>query len=120
MSDHLDTVRRLGQGQRVRLTFPGDRRVEAQVNQMEYVPEERLRVELTTDESGDYGRYHADASVADGRWSELRVQRYDPDEGAWTDLGGVEDVTPVEMFHTTRSSDMDAQRRTGEMDVSPR
>lgn len=113
MRPTIEHLRALGQGQRVRLTLADDDPVEVRVNQMEYVPEECLRVQLTTDDSGDGRRYVVVADCDGGTWTGLTAKRYDHAGGDWVPLGPVEDVLPLEMFGTVKSRDMEAQAETG-------
>jgi uncharacterized protein YndB with AHSA1/START domain len=109
----VDALAELGQGQRVRLTVPDGDTIDLQVNQTEYAPGERLRLELTTDDSGDPSRYQATATADGGDWSPLSVRRYDPDRGEWESLGEVSAATRRGTFLTVRSDDMAAQERAG-------
>lgn len=113
MRGTLETARRLGQGQRARLTFADDSEVEVRANQTEYEPGKRLRLELTTDTSGDRERYRVAAHVDEGEWTSLQAERYDPDGRRWTSLGEPRTVTPLGTFRTMKSSDMEAQADTG-------
>lgn len=109
----IDTLRTLGQGQKVRLTFADGDPVEVRVNQMEYDPETRFRVEFTSDQSDDFGRYQVDSQVVDGQWTDVTARRYDRGEQEWINLGSITRADPKEMFVSFRSSDMDAQQDTG-------
>lgn len=113
MEGTLETVRRLGQGQRARLTLADGREVELRTNQTAYEPGARLRLELTSDATGDRQRYCVEARVDGGAWTDLRVRRYDPEARRWTPLGRLSTVTPLETFRTMKSSDMEAQEDTG-------
>ena len=113
MDRSVETLASLGQGQRVRLTFGDGTADEMRVNQIEHVPGEAFRLELTTDESGGAGRYQVDAAFEDGAWATPAVRRYDPAAGAWTTLAGIAEITPLEMFGTVQSADMAAQAATG-------
>lgn len=111
MSDLVETVGDLEQGQAVRLTFADGTVVEARVNQFDYSPDEHLRLELATDLSGDRGRYQAFASAEGGEWSPLRARHYDAEGDEWTDLGEVADVAPLDATQFRESED-DPGRRT--------
>lgn len=109
----VEALRKLGQGQRVRLRFEDDSTVDLRVNQMEYVPDDCLRLEITGDGPDDDSRYQAEAHVESGSWSPLALKRYDQASGGWSPLGDVTDVTPLEMYRTMKSGDMVAQENTG-------
>jgi hypothetical protein len=117
MRHSVRTLTGLGQGQRLRLAF-GDTTVDVRVNQIEYTPGDRLRLELTTD-GGDDSRYLATATADGGEWSALAVRRYDRTGDGWQSLGTVETVTPLETFRTVSSSDMRAQENTGTVETLP-
>lgn len=114
MSELVETARRLGPGQQVILTLVDGQSVEARVSQMESVPDNRLRIELTADDSSDRGRIQLETHFEDGRWAPLNLKQFDPARGEWTPLGDVASATPAEMFRTMRSMDMEAQRETGD------
>lgn len=109
----IETLGDLGQKQRVRLALEDGTAFEARANQSVYVPDENLRLELAPDRSDEYQRYQVRARVEDGTWTPARVRGYDHRDEAWTDLGTVADATPLEMYRTTKSDDMEAQERTG-------
>ena len=109
----IETLGDLGGKQRVRLSLEDGTVVEGRVNQSVYDPDETLRLELVPDEAVGYRRYQVRARVEKGTWTPVRVRGYDPDEGEWTDLGPVADVTPLETYRTTKSGDMEAQEETG-------
>ena len=109
----VEHLHALGQGQRVRLRLADAGPVEVRVNQMEYVPETCLRVQLTTDDSGDGSRYVVEATCDGGTWTGATARQYDPVGDAWSTLGSVEDVRPMETFVTVKSTDMEAQAGTG-------
>ncbi len=119
MQTVIDTLRELGQGQRVRLRFADDSTLDLRVNQMEYVPDDCLRLEISGG-PGDRGRYQAEAHVEDGTWTPLELRRYDRASGAWSSLQDVSEVAPLDMYRTMRSGDMEAQANTGTEPPTPR
>lgn len=113
MQGTFDALRKLGQGQRARLTLADDTELEVRANQSVFEPGERVRLELTSDTPGERTRYSVDAWVDGGQWTALQVRRYDPGHQGWQAMGELRTVTPLEMFRTVRSSDMEAQADTG-------
>lgn len=108
-----DSLSRLGQGQRARLRFDDGDTLEVRVNQMEHVPDQRLRLELTGDESSDADRYRAEAHVEEDGWTVPTVERFDRIAGTWEPGRQIEAVSPLETFCTMMSADMAAQAWTG-------
>lgn len=113
MHHRIKVLSRLGQGQLVRLVFEDGDVIEMRVNQMEYIPDERLRIECSSNGRDGDGRYQAEAHVEGGEWTALKVQRYDREVGSWTRLDRVTDVVPLKTFRSLRSADMEAQERIG-------
>lgn len=101
----------LGQGQAVRLTLGDGATIDASVNQISFVPDEYLRLELS---AGDE-RLQARSTAVDGSWSSVELRRRDRATDAWTTLDEVVDATPAETFRTVKSRDMEAQEDTGTM-----
>ena len=110
MNDHVRTLREVEQGQAVRLTLVDGTVVEARVNQFDYAPTERVRVELSTDATGDRGRYQAFASAEGDEWSPLAVRRHDGVQGEWTDLGEATDVTALRTSQVREPEDAPGRR----------
>lgn len=110
MNEHVQTLRDLDQGQAVRLTFGDGTVVEGRVNQFDYAPEESVRMELSTDDSGDRSRYQAFASNEGGEWSALDVRRHDGERDGWTDLGEATDVTALDASHLREPEDSPGRR----------
>lgn len=113
MEKHLETVRELGTGQRVRLTFSDGTSHVLRVAQEEYIPNQRLRVELTNDDSVQGARYWLGSSFEDGMWTSPTVKRYDWDDRSWKIMVELTDVTSLETYQTMKSTDMNAQEFTG-------
>lgn len=110
MNEHVQTLCDLDQGQAVRLAFGDGTVVEGRVNQFDYAPEERVRMEFSTDDSGDRARYQAFASHEGGEWSPLDVRRYDGEPGGWADLGEATDVTALDASHIREPEDSPGRR----------
>lgn len=108
MNDHVRALAALERGQFVRLTLEDGTRIEGRSNQTDFVDDESIRVELTTDESGDFGRYQLLSRVDGGEWSPVEVRGYDPelDEDEWMSLGTVTEVEPLEE-HRMMDSEVD-------------
>ena len=115
----IETLSDLGQKQRVRIETDDGTTIEATVNQFDYVPDEKLRLELAPDGSDEYQRYQVRSHFEDGTWTAIDLRGYHREREDWTDLGTVEDVTPEEMFGSMKSEDMEAQENTGTDDSSP-
>ena len=96
VSDHVQTLCDLEQGQTVRLTLTDGAAIEGRVNQFDYDEGRRLRLELSTDASGDRNRYQAVARAEGDEWSPVEVRRHDGGDGEWTELGALADVTPLD------------------------
>lgn len=109
----IEGLGELGQKQRVRLALEDGTTVEARVNQSVYTPGENLRLELATDGPDEYERYQVRARVEDGTWTPARARGYAQNGETWVDFGTVTDVTPLDMYQTTKSGDMEAQEETG-------
>lgn len=114
MDNHIRSLCSLSTGQRVRLTFEDTREIELQVNQHEFEPDHRLRLELTREDSTEDSRYRIEAFVKDGAWAPVTVYRYSREGGRWIRLNYVSGVTPLEMFRTMKSEDMKAQEGTNQ------
>ena len=110
MNDHVQTLADLEQGQAVRLSLADGTTVEGRVNQFDYAPAESVRVELSTDASGDRGRYQAFATAEGGEWSPLTVQRHDGEESEWADLGEATDVTALDVSQVREPEDGPGRR----------
>ena len=105
----VDGFSELGQGQVVRVTLDDGETIEARVSQIEYSPNERLRIELTGEDSRYQVRAHADGDT----WAPVEIHRFDPHGDGWSMLPGVSSMTPAETFRTVKSADMEAQEDTG-------
>ena len=109
----IETLGALGQKQRVRIETEDGATIEARINQCVYTPRENLRLELTPDESSGYRRYQVRSHVEDDAWTPISVQGYDGEGETWVDLSTVVAATPLEMYRTMKSDDMEAQEGTG-------
>lgn len=112
--DFIKTLGNLGQKQRVRLTFDDDTTIETRVNQSVYTPGENLRLELASEQSQKYQRYLVRAHVEGDTWTPVQGEGYDRKKETWTDFGILTNVTPMETYCTTKSSDMEAQEQTSD------
>ena len=110
MNDHVHTLRDLEQGQAVRLTMADGTTVEGRVNQFDFDPDESLRLELSTDASGDRDRYQAFAVAEGDGWSPLTVRRHDGEESEWADLGEATDVTALDTSQVREPEDSPGRR----------
>lgn len=110
MNDHVRTLRDLEQGQAVRLTLDDGTTIEGRVNQFDYEPAESVRMEFSTDASGDRGRYQAFAVEEGGEWSPLVVRRHDGEGAEWTDLGESTEVTALEASQVREPEDSPGRR----------
>ena len=106
MDSTVDELADLGQGQTARLTLDGGDPIDARVNQISYVPEDHLRIEL----SGAGERYQL-RTAADGEWAPVEIRRRDRE--SWVSVGIVTAVRPGETFRIVKSADMEAQAETG-------
>lgn len=109
----IETLSDLGQKQRVRIETEDGTTIEARINQIEYAPNENLRLELVSDGSDEYQRYQVRSHVEDGTWVPVDLRGYDREREDWMDLGTVADATPEEMYGSMKSDDMEAQEDTG-------
>lgn len=92
----VEALAGLEQKQRVRVTTD-DTRLDARVAEGVFLPDERLRIELSPGVEEE-GRYQVRATFADGGWSSPEF-RYCPNghaSPAWRVVGEVRDVTPLE------------------------
>ncbi len=92
----VEALAGLGQKQRVRVTTD-DAALDARVAEGVFVPDERLRIELSPGVEEE-GRYQVRATFADGGWSSPEL-RYCPSghaSPAWRVVGEIRGVTPLE------------------------
>jgi len=106
-----EALERLGNGQRVRLTFDDATEIELRVTQREYSPGERLRLELSSDESAD--RYRLESRVGRDGWGPVSFSRYSRDGASWVTRGDLSGVDPLDTFRTFESDDMRLQSGLG-------
>jgi|AntRauMinimDraft_3_1070383.scaffolds.fasta_scaffold04360_1 hypothetical protein len=112
--DFIKTLGNLGQKQRVRLTFDDGTTIETRVNQSVYTPGENLRLELASEQPQKYQRYRIRAHVEGDTWNPVHGEGYDTEKKTWTDFGKLTNVTPMETYRTSKSSDMEAQENTSD------
>ncbi|SEO80501.1 hypothetical protein SAMN04487948_105241 [Halogranum amylolyticum] len=77
----------------VRVLLTDDTEIEGRATAIDYVPDERLRLELRPRHSGV--RYELSAEHGGSRWSPVRVRRCDTEADAveWESLGNVGGVS---------------------------
>lgn len=85
----------LGVFDHVQVLLGDDTELEGRATAIDYVPEERLRLELRPRNSGV--RYELSAEHGESRWSPIRVRRCDTEADAdalqWESLGNVVNVS---------------------------
>ncbi len=91
----IETLSDFGQKQRVRIETEDGTTVEATISQFDYVPDEKLRLELAPEESDEYERYQIRSHAEDGTWTPIELRGYHQERGEWTDIGTVADATPA-------------------------
>lgn len=95
MREHVDELSDLERKQRVRLTLDDGTTVEGRVNQFDYTPDERLRLELAVEDED--GRYQIRSRYEDDEWTPVEVRRTTADRDDWETLGRVTDVEALEV-----------------------
>lgn len=111
----IETLSDFGQKQRVRIETEDGTTVEATISQFDYVPDEKLRLELSPEESDEYQRYQVRSHIEDGTWTPIDLRGYQQDRGEWTDLGTVANATPAD---ESMESETDETREDSETDES--
>jgi hypothetical protein len=108
MYENVERLANLSRGQFVRLTLEDGSEIEVRANQFDVDLDESLRIELTSDESGDRSRYQLRARVDGGEWTPVELREYDPGhgDGDWTVRGIVVGVEPME-DHRMQDSEVD-------------
>lgn len=113
----IETLSGFEQKQHVRIETEDETTVEATINQFDYVPDEKLRLELAPEGSGEYERYQVRAHVEDESWTPVGLRGYDQERGAWTDLGTVADATPADRSTEPEAEESQAETSTDDADT---
>ena len=108
MEENVETLANLSRGQFVRLTLEDGTELVARSNQFDIDPDRSLRIELTSDESGDRTRYQLRSSADGGEWTPVELREYDPVgvDDDWIVRGIVVAVEPME-DHRMLDSEID-------------
>lgn len=111
----IETLSDFGQKQRVRIETEDETTVEATISQFDYVPDEKLRLELAPEESDEYERYQVRSHAEDETWTPINLRGYHQERGEWTDIGTVADATPAD---ESMESETEETREDAESDES--
>lgn len=110
----IETLSDFGQKQRIRIETEDETTVEATISQFDYVPDEKLRLELAPEGSGEYERYQVRSHAEDDAWGPVDLRGYDQENGVWTDLGTVADATPADQAMESEAEETQEDAETDE------
>ena len=104
----IETLSDFGQKQDVRIETEDGTTIEANISQFDYVPDEKLRLDLSPEGSDEYQRYQVRSHAEDGTWTPVDLRGYDQERGEWTDLGTVADATPADQSKESETEETQA------------
>lgn len=113
----IETLGGFEQKQHVRIETEDETTIEATINQFDYVPDEKLRLELAAEGSDEYQRYQVRSHVEDGTWTPIDLRGYHQERGEWTDLGTVADATPAERSAQPEAEESEEETSTDDADT---
>lgn len=103
MSDHVETLRDLDRGERVRVETDTDTTVELTVTGGAEEMDNHLRLELSADT--DDADYRFESPREGDGWATLELHRQDHGSSVWASMGDVESLEPLGETRAVQSED---------------